>query len=160
MASDTIQALADILLEPDGKLKDLSDKKGRLKLLDAITNNCAKQDETKVLMFKLPQSIAKVIPAKVNAELCDDDRKRIDNLQAHYFKVFLLGIASAILFGFLFVITVYKSWKFNDVKEQHELYYKHKQEIIDFGKYIKNRYPDTFTSWEETRQRATEDGDN
>lgn len=157
MASDSIQALADVLLEPDGSLKDLVDKKGRAKLMDAISKSNIKIDQINESMEELPHKLEKAIPSSVKAELCDEDRKRIDALHTRAFRAHLIDIIIGFLLTILFFSTTYSIWNLKDSKTKLEQTRVQQQEIIEFGYAVKKYSPKTFKSWKRAKQESIEE---
>lgn len=157
MASDSIQALADVLLESDGSLKDLVDKKGRAKLMDAISKENIKLDIINKSMEELPHKLEEAIPSSVLGELCDEDRKRIDGLHARSFRAHLMDIGIGFFLTILFFSATYSIWNLNDSKKKLEMVREQQQEIIEFGYAVKKYSPKTFKSWEQAKQEGLEE---
>lgn len=157
IASDSVNALADALLEPDGTLKDISDKKGREKLIESIDEVKARIDNLVKDINGIPKKIEKAIPSRVNAVLCDEDRKRFDGFQFRQFKMFLGIIIACFVLGIMGGSTLYTYFRNSNREDYLKQTQQDQQEIIDFGNDIRNHYPKTFDTWKEKRHKANEE---
>lgn len=152
---DATNMLCGVLTRPDGKLVDFSDKDGR----DLLTRSILALNTQVQIAFnnanlenkKYAEAIAKAIPKKIEAELVDEDRNRIDWLK-RFWKRCLLGLFLGILIACgIFYFNGKKVGETDALADELERWYVTNQNAINFGNYMKEYNPKTYEYWHSGR---------
>lgn len=152
---DMSLSLFGLMMRPDGKPVDFSDKEGREKQ----TNTLAVIKEQIAGLISQADlnnqdyatQISGAIPKKIEAEFSAEDRKRIDGLQRYWKCVvtfFATSIASFIIGG---CVLCYYVGDFNKRSATLKSWYVDNKNAIDFGTYLKDNEPKIYEYWQSGR---------
>lgn len=145
--SDIIQAFCDILLTPDGQIKDISDKEGRNSLrqeLMAVNKNIEVACKA---MKDLPSRLQKARPSSVAAKLDDDDRKLLEQYVSVSRTRRIIDLVLGAIIGILFIVATYKNVVADNRKAQLEQWRSEQQDAIDFGRFMVEHAPKAYRYW-------------
>lgn len=125
----------------------------RKDLNDNIKKNTEAVKAMKATIAEAPKKMLEAIPRSVNAEFCEDNRKRFDL----FFKrmgcfvdwVIPCSVVVGIVISGLVVLAATSYSKACDYKEKMEAQAKERQEAIDFDNYMKENNPKTLERWRE-----------
>lgn len=140
IATDTIESIGNVILMPDGKIVDFSDKEGRASLKEHIAANTKSAEELREIILNVVPGIKKSIPISVEAKLSDEDQKRFDKFQNTIIWSIIVAAIIGLFLGLLMLMAVNKNI-------QASQRYKEQSEVIDFGNFIKKRHPENFQQW-------------
>lgn len=144
-----------ILTQPDGKLVDFSDKAGRRQLKDALlafkTQMQNSINDSNLENKKYAEVIEKAIPKKIDAELVEEDRNRIDWLRRFWNRC-ILALLLIVLFACgTFYFNGKKVGEVNALSDELEQWYVTNQNAINFGNYMKEYNLKTYEYWHSGR---------
>lgn len=154
--SDIIRAFCDILLTPDGQIKDISDKEGRSALRQELLTANKNIKAVSNAMNDLPSRLQKAVPSSVIAKLDCGDRKCLDKVLdfigfiEHKIKSYsTYFVITLIIIGFIFganvVTMVYTDYKSKSLDSQ----LKESVQLVEFGKFIRKNNPTTWARWQQ-----------
>lgn len=147
IASDSVQAIADALLTPDGQLKDLSDAKGRKAIANLIAQNNSKMNNLYNALASTPSEVAKVIPSHVEARLCDSDRKLVEKFFARVNHQYVIEVVIGFFFAAFLVLDLALFGKVYNDRDELEKQQEAQKEMIDFGTTVKRISPEVYDTW-------------
>lgn len=160
--SDMVTSLFGILMLPNGKLVDFSDKEGRKQLRDTVLVFKTKIEDAindATLANKgYAEAIGKAIPKKVDAEMVEEDRNRIDWLR-RFWKWCIMSIFAVVLIsGATFYFSGKKMGSANekeafadDLMVSAKQWYEDNNSAMNFGKYLKEHEPTIYKHWHSGR---------
>lgn len=157
IVTDTIESFCNVMLTPDGRPVDISDKVGRAKLQASVAANAKMLETVHQTLDGATSKIQSAIPAHVDARFSDDDRMAISSLykdKRKYYIYLWCGVFLAGVFSLLAIIgsvmNSKKTAKLND-------WYEEQKEAIDFGNYLKENNPRTLRSWRSGEWKKNEE---
>lgn len=152
---DMTSVLAGIFMQPNGKLVDFSDKEGRKLLIDtakAFKMELQKSIKEANLENKdYATMISNAIPKKIDAELVQEDRDRVDVLK-RYWKFWIGSMfLSTLIACATFFYSGYKYSGAMTLSAELEQWYVDNQNAVIFGNYLKKFNPKTYEYWHSGR---------
>lgn len=155
---DTISSLFGILMLPNGKLVDFSDKDGRQQLKDSLlvfkTTMETAISNANLANKEYADQIAKAIPKKIDAELVDKDRERIDWLKRYWKYSVVSRILVILCFCGMFFAVGAKFGETNQRSTDLQSWYEDNRDALDFGNYLKENNPKSYESWHSGRWKS------
>lgn len=145
--TDIVQAFCDILLMPDGQIKDISDKEGRNALRQELLAVNKNIEVACKAMKDLPSRLQKATPSSVAAKLDDGDRKLLEQFVSVSRTRRIIDFVLGAVIGILFIVASYKNVVADNRKAQLEQWRTEQQDAIDFGRFMVQRNPGTYKYW-------------
>lgn len=148
---DTITAIFGILMLPNGKLVDFSDREGRKQLKDSLIVFKGRMEkafsDASLANKDYAEQIAKAIPKKIQGELVNEDRDRIDGMRRYWKACIAIMFGTILISSASFFFSGKKYSKANTRSEELEQWYADNNDAVNFGKYLKEKAPDTYEYW-------------
>lgn len=145
--TDTIESFCNVMLTPDGRPVDISDKTGRAKLQASVAANSAVLEEVKHTLAGATSKIQAAIPAHIEARFSEEDRNAISSFYKDKRKHYIYLWCGVFLAGVLFMLAIFGSVAYNRKAAKLDNWYEEQKEAIDFGNFMKENNPRTLRSW-------------
>lgn len=143
------EGLQSLLIGPDGSPMDLTDKKGRAKLVDAINNTISHLiDYFDSLPDDITEKVSLKIPKSITMKFSDKAEKTIDFMRTWYRSIFGIAIAYLISIVGITYFALKTKLEADTQMEQAQELVRQARDIGTFGNFMREHNPKTWQNYE------------